>query len=318
MMHPTFAAKCGNYDNTKELEDIISEGDLKGLCDAIQGIAFHTVQDGKIWPHIMMARNWCRLIHTAQRNGDINNHSRNYEAQYDALELLWGSTIPHKLVGNKSTENQQKARKRFQVALFLESVEQRKCKHVLDSLHADYLNNHNNYKDTVEDVITVLQQRRDVAGNHRSENSFAQCEDKVDMDGMSDACEKDENQHQQIEEVEFDTDVDSVSSANRASNTSRGSTDRVSVWEARPALSYSWIQFSQYFLNEWIVNNPQTITCNTTTHFHFSVYFGIVPLFSNAFQQECVGAMPVPWILHLSLNKCLKCEKIKFVEQDTE
>ena len=140
-------------------------------------------------PHIVMARNWCGLIHTTQQNGDINNQGRNYEAQYDTLEVLWGSTIPHKLVGNKGRDEQQRARKRFQVALFLESVDQRKYKHVLDSSHADYLNKHNNYKDNVDDMITVLQQRRDVAGNYRSENSFAQYEDEVELD-VSDAYEQ--------------------------------------------------------------------------------------------------------------------------------
>ena len=161
-------------------------------------------EDGKIWPYIMMARNWKRLFLAEQHRGDLHIHGRHFEAQLDAVEVLWGNTIPHKLVGKKSTDDQQKARKRFQVALFLESIDQQKYKHVLDSLHSDYINNKNHYKDTVDDMITLLQQRRDVVGNYRNENSFAQYEDEVDVDDVAAAYDEEEEQHQQIEELDVD------------------------------------------------------------------------------------------------------------------
>ena len=47
---------------------------------------------------------------------------------------------------------------------------------MIDDLHAKYLDNPNNnqYPDSVEAVMTLLQQRQDVVGNYRSDSSFAQ------------------------------------------------------------------------------------------------------------------------------------------------
>ena len=106
---------------------------------------------------------------TQQPGQPIEEHAREFIAQCDALEELWGRLQPLTLV-DELTPKQVKAAEGFKAALFLGYVIQDSYETVLNDLHADFLNGINNYPATVEAAVTLLKRRRDVKRQGRDRN----------------------------------------------------------------------------------------------------------------------------------------------------
>ena len=151
----------------KELDEFIQDRDAKGLMDAIEGTAFHTTEDSGAHEPWMQQSAWRRMMLVTQENEDLEAHGQEWKAECRALEKIWGRLQPHKLVGSgMSTEDQIAASDKFKACLFLGSVDQHKCKKVIDDLHTNKLNKIDNYPPTADAMISHLKKRRDVSGGH--------------------------------------------------------------------------------------------------------------------------------------------------------
>ncbi|KAL3902922.1 MAG: hypothetical protein SGARI_005614, partial [Bacillariaceae sp.] len=166
----TLRRELDTMEKPTTLAALIKDKDVSGLYKAMKGIIYHTTDDSRVFPPIKQAGLWRRLFKLKQRPGQsLEDHGEEFVAQSGALEELWGRLQPHTLVGS-ATDLQILGAERFKAAVFLGSVDAVAYEAVLNDLHADYLNNIDNYPTTVAGTITLLKRRKDVSHGNRGRN----------------------------------------------------------------------------------------------------------------------------------------------------
>jgi hypothetical protein len=153
-----------------------SDVDVLGLLTAIRNIAFVNANiQNPYWGAAQTFKQLTKV--TLQNDESLPAFYKRWINARDVAELQWGPMCPTKLaitktlesetdeaeatVSEREEDNSAEVRNKFQVSLYLASVNMSKHGKVINKLQHQYLNKQDNYPSTPEDAMTMLSHRQD-------------------------------------------------------------------------------------------------------------------------------------------------------------
>jgi hypothetical protein len=178
--------KIDKMTSPKPIEQIIKEGDVKSLKEAIESFGIGHNKDGSVteaWQQMTGMKLFVKC--TMNPKHSLERHGKIYKALIKSVEQSNGPMRPYKYK-HLSKEEQEEKRGKLLAMYFLDSLHSRYDKTV-DKLHDDYAGKQDKFPTSIDEAIDMLtairerERRSYLRSNNRSQANFFE----VDDDGES-------------------------------------------------------------------------------------------------------------------------------------